>query len=874
MKVIKPMTLGALTRSYQFGGERRFAVSALGFFPLGVAVQRFATENEQWPAVVNALASLGIPQPLDEVFAKPRAELLVTGSAYAPQQQPVRRMQVTLAAAGVTKTLTVSGDREWRYDPWLRIGEPQPFVTMPLGYARAFGGARHAGNPLGNGYDRNRLAALIGANRGAMPNLELPDEPVRRHWIRYAPANFGPLGFDWQPRIAHAGRYGRKWRSREMPGFPSNASRDLFLRAPADQQLAGYLHGGEPYCLSGMHPLQASIEGQVPALRARAFIQRRDGAGIEEVSLAFDTLWFFPELMLGVAQYHGETVHHDPLSFDIEAVMVAYEAQSAPRPLAHYEQVFAHRTDPALAAAHMFNESELAADYDAPAVAARKEAAAARQRAADDTRAERRAAWIADFFDTTGVDPATLAQQPPPRAPLPVPDRASIAESDFDLTDMLAGVDTLVAEVRAQAERLRATLPELPSVPAPAEDTHARREAALVRAAVAADDLAPQAAAAAQRATAADAAARGANADAAAVLAEQPARMRAARRARMRYTDPDGALPPLAARWLGVQVEQWLRAGVLLAGRDLAGIDLSGFDLSRADLREVQLENADLRNTRFTGAQLDRAVLTGARLDGADFSGASLVDANLSHSSGRGVGFAGANLTRAWAFHANWPEANLSDARLDDCVAPEIELAGAHLERVAAARSLLLNARAPGSHWRGAQLTSTVLLRAQLSGADFGAATLRKVVLMDAVLANGRFADATLADVAAGGKLADWSHVVATGLRAQHCSWHQATLVASDWRGASAAQCDFGRADFSHAVLDDASFAGCLLTAATLAGVHAQRADLFRAVCRSADFSDAMLRDASLYQADTSDALFARADLRGIVLEAGRRAVA
>ncbi|WP_175115437.1 DUF2169 family type VI secretion system accessory protein, partial [Paraburkholderia solisilvae] len=485
MKVIKPMTLGAFTRSYLFGGERRFAISALGFFPLGVPVQRFATENEQWPAVVNALASLGIPQPLDEVFAKPRAELLVTGSAYAPQQQPVRKMQVTLAAAGVTKTLNVTGEREWRYDPWLCIGEPQPFVTMPLGYARAFGGARHAGNPLGNGFNRNRLAALIGANRGAMPNLEMPDEPVRRHWIRYAPANFGPLGFDWQPRIGHAGRYGRRWRSSDMPGFPSNASRDLFLRAPADQQLAGYLQGGEPYCLTGMHPSQASIEGHVPALRARAFIRRRDGAGIEEVSLAFDTLWFFPELMLGVAQYHGETVHQDPLSFDIDAVMVAYEAQSAPRPFAHYEQVFANRTDPALAAAHMFNESELAADYDAPALAARNEAVAARQRAADDARAGRRAAWIADFCETTGMDPATLAQQQtPPRAPLPVPDRASIAQSDFDLTDMLAGVDALVADVQAQAERLRATLPELPPAPAPAEDTHARREAALVRAAV------------------------------------------------------------------------------------------------------------------------------------------------------------------------------------------------------------------------------------------------------------------------------------------------------------------------------------------------------------------------------------------------------
>lgn len=870
MKVIKPMTLGALTRSYRFGGERRFVVSALGFFPLGVAVQRFSTENEQWPMVVNALASLGIPQPLDEVFVKPRAELLVTGSAYAPQGEAVQRMQVTLAAAGVSKALNVIGDREWRYGPWLRIDEPQPFVSKPLGYARAFGGARHAGNPLGKGYNRNRFAALIGTNRGAMPNLELPDEPVQRHWVRYTPANFGPLGFDWQPRTGHAGRYGRKWRASEMPGFPSSASRDLFLRAPADQQLDGYLQGGEAYCLTGMHPQYPVIGGQVPALRARGFIRRAGTAAIEEVSLAFDTVWFFPDLMIGVAQYHGETTHQDPLSFDIEGVMVAYEALTAPRPLAHYAQVYTDRTDPASAAAHMFNESELAADYDGPTRAARQAAAAGRQRAADDVRAARRAAWVAEFCEGTGVDPATLQQQQPPEfASLPVPDSASVAESDFDLGAMLAGVDALVANVEAQADRLRAEMPELPAAPAPTWDSHARREAALVRAVTAADDLAQSAP------SSRTSEAQGAEADpVAAALAKQPAQLRAARRARMRYTDPDGPLPPAAARWLGIQVEQWHRAGVLLAGRDLSGIDLSGFDLSRADLREVQLENADLRNTRLAGARLDRAVLTGARLDGADLSGASLVDANLSHSSGRGAGFAGANLTRAWAFHACWPEADLSDARLDDCVAPEIELAGARLDRVAAARSLLLNARAPGSHWQGAQLEAVVLLRAQLSGADFSAATLRKVVLMDAVLANSRFADATLADVAAGGKLADWSHAVVTGMRAQHCSWHQATLAEADWRGVSAAQCDFGRADFSRARLDEASLAGCLLTAAKLAGVHAERTDLFRAVCRSADFSDAVLRGASLYQADTSDAVFTRADLRGVTIEAGRRAVA
>lgn len=893
MKIVKPLTLGTLTRTYMIGGERRFVVSALGFFPLGVPVQRFAMETEQWPGVLKALAAQsaqGMTQPLDEVLPKAHAELLVTGNAYAPAGKPVERMQVTLQAAGVDKTLDVTGDRAWRYDPWLRIDPPKPFASMPLGYTRAFGGAHHPDNPVGVGYDRNRLAALVGTNSRPMPNVEPAGKPVRRHWVRYTPAGFGPFAFDWHARSRHAGRYGAKWLDNEAPGFASSATPGLFQRAPLDQRLAAYLQGGEPYRLSGMHPQLASIEGEVPSLAARGFIRRAGAASLEEVPLNFDTVWFFPDLLVGVALYHGEVPHTHSLGFDIDAVMVGYEHRDRPRPFAHYADVFARRTDPVEAAKHLFNESELAADYDEPTRVARAAASAAR---ADQASAAQRAqldAQLAEFHAVSGTRPAPEAiaaakSSTPTR--LPRLDSVAVAESDFDLTPMLAGAQTMLAEARAHADSVRASLPELPAV-APAPDPAARREAALARAAAPAVDLAPldpaaNLAAPNRQPPAAAAAAAGAAAAAAggtgvpqldAALAAQPAQQRAARRASLRYTDPDGPLPADTARWLGVQVAQWHRAGVLLAGRDLAGVDLSGLDLSGADLREVLLENADLRHTRFTGARLDRAVLSGAQLDGADFSGATLADANLCHSRGARAAFAGADLTRAWALDAQWPGAELSDARLDHCLASGIGLAGARLQRVSATQAVLLNASAPSSDWQAAQLAATVLMRADLTGAAFSNATLRKTVLMDAKLVNASFEGATLVDVVAAGREADWTNARVAGLRAEHCSWHQATLCGSDWRGATLAACDLGGADLSRAWLSDGHFSGCLFTAATLTGVRAERANLFRAVCREVNFTDASLAGASLYQADTSDALFTRADLRDVQLEAGRRAIA
>ncbi|ASL47763.1 Secreted effector protein pipB2 [Burkholderia sp. AD24] len=901
MKIVKPLSLGTLTRSYQIGGERRFVVSALGFFPLGeAAVQRFAMENEQWPGVLKTLATQGVTQPLDEVLPKSRAELLVSGNAYAPQGKPVERMQVSLSAAGVDKTLDVIGERVWRYAPWLRIDAPKPFVSMPLAYTHAFGGAHHPDNPVGCGYERNRFAALAGVNTRPMPNLELPGTPVRRHWVRYAPAGFGPLAFDWQTRSRHAGRYGAKWLAHEAPGFSSSATPALFQRAPADQWLAAYLQGGEPYRLCGMHPQRAVIEGQVPPLVARGFIQRSGAASLEEVALRFDTVWFFPDLLTGVAMYHGETPHAHSLGFDIDAVMVAYEHRDRPRSFAHYAQVFALRTDPATAAAHLFNESDLAADFDAPTRIARAAASAAR---ADQAAAAEQAqldAQLAEFYAVSGMTPppaivvqatagtaTTTAATDAPAKPTRLPrlDSVAIAESDFDLAPMLDGARNMIAEARAQADRLRASLPELPTdITTATPDPAARREAAWTRISVAAVDLVPldpmvgltppsrNAASPAPAVAVAPESTGVPQLDAA--LAAQPAQARAARRASLRYTDPDGPLPPDLARWLGRQVEQWHRAGVLLAGRDLAGIDLSGLDLSDADLREVQLENADLRNTRLSGARLDRAVLSGAQLDGADFTRATLIDANLCHSSGARVGFSGADLTRAWALDAQWPQADLSDACLDHCLASGIGLAGARLQRLTATQAVLLNANAPSSDWQAAQLAATVLMRADLSGASFANATLRKTVLMDAKLIDASFEGATLVDVPGGGTCADWSNARMTGLRAEHCSWQLATLRGSDWRSATLAACDLGRTDLSGAQLSDGQFSCCLFTAATLTGARAERANLFRAVCREVNFTDASLVAACLYQADTSDALFTRADLRDVQLEAGRRAIA
>jgi len=883
MKIIKPLTLGILSRPYSLGGKQRFAVTALGFFGLGdVPNERFLIENISWPLIASKLPA---NQPLDEAMPKARAEVLLAAHAYTPQGKPQTTLDVALRLAKIDKTLRVVGTREWQYGliPWYQVGPPQPFTTMPLDYAHAFGGPRHPFNPIGIGYTGNRYAGLIGRNRGILPNLEDPLRPVRNHWKRLAPAGFGPLALNWQPRSQRFGSYRHKGPQQDAPGLAADADPLLFNMAPEDQWLDGYLQGGETYSLAGMHPEWPVLEGRLPDLAARAFIRRTGAAPdeLEAVAMHFDTVWFFPDAMLGVAIYHGEISNTDRLALDIDTVMVAYEHRDRPKSLDHYRDVMIKRSDKTSAALHLFNDSQLSADYSAPEQARRAQHEVQSKLAAAQKLQAQLDAQMADFW--------SRATQPPPPGyiapvaqPLPInfPSALQLQESDFDLS-------ATISQARAYAQQAQTSLAELdslpqrlPATPAARPGSQEQQEQALARATVPATDLAPTGSAptvlpAALQHVMDQACQAGAaitpevKTQLTAAFQRQAAQQRQARSATPRYTGP--ILDPRTARWLGEQVVLWHRGGAFLAGRDLAGADLSGFDFSDADLREVMLENADLSGACFRNAQLDRASLSGTTLDGADFSGASLRQANLSHSHGQAISFRGADMQDVQALDASWPAADLSGSKLQRLLAPNLVLTDAILDQAELERTVLLGASAARSRWHSAVLNQTVLLRAHLEHADFSDAVLTKVVLMDAYLTQSVWYRTSFTNVAGGSS--DWQGAVFADATAHQSSWHQAQMAGTDWRGAGLTSCDLSFCNLRAASMTGGLFAQCLLLGSDLREVQAADADFFQALLRSSDWRDAQASGASFVQADTGDAKFDHADLRRIVVETGRSLV-
>src|SRR5262245_3245486 len=81
--------------------------------------------------------------PSDFAAQKPRADLLLVGAAYPPGGQPVRELLVRFSVGAFSKTLRVVGNRSLlrRFDGRHTVSEPEPFVTIPLVYERAYGGS-------------------------------------------------------------------------------------------------------------------------------------------------------------------------------------------------------------------------------------------------------------------------------------------------------------------------------------------------------------------------------------------------------------------------------------------------------------------------------------------------------------------------------------------------------------------------------------------------------------------------------------------------------------------------------------------------------------------------------------------------------------
>jgi len=335
MKVIKPLLLGCLWRTYKREGNR-LSLTGLLAFPFSDPDVPL-TEQDMWKSV----APLIPPDTAwDEGIPKDRGEVLLVGECHAAGRSPISRRQVSLRVGTVTKVLDVFGDRAWTRDRgFLRKSDPQSFLSIPVDFSHAFGGPGYGPNPIGKGF-----AEPQDGSPRPLPNIEDPFRPLSSPDDRPDPAGFGPLGLVWTGRYSKVGTYRPQELGKEPPPLPANTDWTFFNQAHPDQWLPEMWSGGEEFSLSGFHPQSDTQSGRLPRIRIRAFVTFLDDRTVEATMLP-ETVWLFPGLSMGVVVHRGSLLIASDDASEIGSILLGAEDPGENRSMDHYLTVRNSRID-------------------------------------------------------------------------------------------------------------------------------------------------------------------------------------------------------------------------------------------------------------------------------------------------------------------------------------------------------------------------------------------------------------------------------------------------------------------------------------------------------------------------------------------------
>jgi hypothetical protein len=215
----------------------------------------------------------------DVVAAKPTTDLLLNGTAYAPERRPSTDFMIGMAVGPLRKVLRVRGNRR-RGDGVFASG-CEPVTEVPIVYERAYGGHDLGGVDVRRHRldSRNPVGVGIGAKGSLqdtlLPNFEYPDGNVEKA----GPAGFGAIDSHWTPRLELQGTYDAAWQAGRAPLLPNDWDARSLLCAPRDQLPPTHLLGGERVELANLTP-SGSLSFQLPRIFFR-FQTRIDGRIVE-----------------------------------------------------------------------------------------------------------------------------------------------------------------------------------------------------------------------------------------------------------------------------------------------------------------------------------------------------------------------------------------------------------------------------------------------------------------------------------------------------------------------------------------------------------------------------------------------------------------
>lgn len=295
------------TMGMEPSGRELLVVAVKGTFHIPKPGEDVRLHEEQLPLVMadTFTGEPGFSAPMYEVdFAprKPRCDILLLGSAYAPGGRPAQRVPVGLRIGNWKKTFMVVGKRHWETGlAGIHATAPEPFTVQPFSYDVAFGGvdnhhedaSKHAAfmrNPIGRGFHRHLRGEWLDGS--LLPSTEEINQPVDKPDGEYEPMAFGPVGRGWEQRIKYGGTYDQDWIDNTFPFLPADFNDAYYQPAPLDQQIA-FPYGGEEVVLVNLTPEGRTIF-KLPQIEVPVVFFRKKGER-NETQAVLDTIVIEPD---------------------------------------------------------------------------------------------------------------------------------------------------------------------------------------------------------------------------------------------------------------------------------------------------------------------------------------------------------------------------------------------------------------------------------------------------------------------------------------------------------------------------------------------------------------------------------------------------
>jgi len=233
-------------------------------------------EVQNWPIGQPVKTSYGEFDE-DSPFRKQGVDVMLLGEAYPANGGLATAARVELKVGDLSYPIDVYGERRWVLSGGkLVASQPEPFESMPLTWERAYGGKANVqtgefpyhANPFGRGF----YCDEEDARDGLLPNLEDPENPVKKWEDQPIPVGVAPMSRESSLRIMNAIELDLEQQLPKIkkikPSYYNNANPALILPEPPAP--------GTLVSASSVRPGGGSLSFKIPPGTFHAYVQIAD----------------------------------------------------------------------------------------------------------------------------------------------------------------------------------------------------------------------------------------------------------------------------------------------------------------------------------------------------------------------------------------------------------------------------------------------------------------------------------------------------------------------------------------------------------------------------------------------------------------------